>query len=183
MNNAQEQVLQFWFEDTKPAQWFQVNPEFDRVIEEKFAETYDLGRDGLLDDWQSDADGCLALCIVLDQFPRNIFRGKPQAFETDKQALLIAKHAVVKGFDQILPVPKRRFLYMPYEHSEQIGDQRKSVALFEKMKEEDPMSYEYAVRHFDVIDRFGRFPHRNAILGRENTSEEEEYLAEPGAGF
>ena len=183
MKNSAADVLTFWFEDTKTQQWFQVNPDFDAKIRDEFEDLYKAAREGLCEDWKNDPDGCLALCLVLDQFPRNMYRDTPQAFATDKQALLIAKHAISKGFDQVLKPIKRRFIYLPYEHSENINDQRTCVELFESMKDEDPLGYEYAVKHLRVIEKFNRFPHRNSILGRDNTSEEDEYLAQPGAGF
>lgn len=183
MRDSRQDILHFWFEETDPVQWFQVSEAFDDLVRERFKVIYDMARDGLCDSWQQDAAGALALCIVLDQFPRNMFRGTPQAFATDAQALKIARTAIDKGFDQLMPPEKRRFMYLPYEHSENMDDQKKSVALFEAMKEKDPVGYDYALRHLEVIEKFGRFPHRNAILGRENTPEEDEYLAQPGAGF
>ena len=183
MIDSQDHVLTFWFEETTPPQWFQVNPDFDTLIKERFLDIYEKGRAGILDDWRQDADGCLALCLVLDQFPRNMFRGTPQAFATDSKALVVSKYAVAKGFDQVLPPVKRRFLYLSYEHSENLNDQRKCVELFEKMKKDDPLGHEYALKHLKVVEQFGRFPHRNVILGRMNTPEEEAYLAQPGAGF
>ena len=183
MKDSQQDILGFWFDETQPQQWFQTNPDFDALIRARFTEAYEKARDGILDDWRRDADGCLALCILLDQFPRNMFRGQPQAFATDGKALVVAKYAVSKGFDQVLPPVKRRFLYLPYEHSENLGDQRKCVELFEKMTKDDPLGYDYALRHLKVIEKYGRFPHRNKILGRMNTPEEDDYLAQPGAGF
>lgn len=183
MRDTKEEILHFWFEETSPAQWFQKNDIFDGQITDRFLVTYEMAANGLCDGWSVDPDGCLALCILLDQFPRNMFRNSGRAFATDNKALLIAKHTVSKGFDQILPPIQRRFIYLPYEHSEKLADQKKSVTFFEGMKEEDPVGYDYALRHYDVIERFGRFPHRNKILGRENTQEEEEYLAQPGTGF
>jgi uncharacterized protein (DUF924 family) len=181
--NTKDIILDFWFEEIQPQQWFQVNPDFDLALKERFLDTYEKGRDGILDDWKRDADGCLALCLVLDQFPRNMFRGAPEAFATDAKALVAAKYAVAKGFDQVLPAEKRRFIYLPYEHSENLQDQRKCTELFEKMKKEDPLAHDYALRHLKVIELYGRFPHRNKILGRDSTPQEEEYLAQPGAGF
>lgn len=174
--------MDFWFEETEPAQWFQKSSVFDREISDRFLNDYNLCREGVYDGWQDDAKGCLALCILLDQFPRNMFRGSAKAFQTDAQALLIAKKAVESGYDKSLNPTERRFIYLPYEHSENLGDQKTSVSLFEGMKEEDPQGYEYAVKHLEVIEKFGRFPHRNDVLGRENTDEEEKYLAE-GGGF
>jgi uncharacterized protein (DUF924 family) len=183
MKNSQADILDFWFEETQPQQWFQTNPDFDTLVRERFTEAYDKAKMGILDDWRRDADGCLALCILMDQFPRNMFRGTPQAFATDGKALVVAKYAISKGFDQVLPPLKRRFIYLPYEHSENLNDQRKSVELFEKMTKDDPLGLDYAQRHLKVIEKYGRFPHRNKILGRMNTPEEEEYLAQPAAGF
>lgn len=183
MKDFQKDVLDFWFLETQPQQWFQVNKEFDQTIRERFMEPYEMAARGEFDEWQKNPDGALALCILLDQMPRNMFRGTPKAFETDKKALVIAKYAVSKGLDQVLGPQKRRFIYLPFEHSENLNDQRRSVELFEKMKNEDQLGYDYAVRHLEVIEKYGRFPHRNKILGRDNTPEEEEYLAQPGAGF
>lgn len=183
MKNSQSDILSFWFEQIQPQQWFQVNEDFDAEIIARFHDDYEKAKDGIYDDWKKDADGCLALILLLDQFPRNMFRGKPEAFSTDGKALVIAKFALSKGFDQLLTPVKRRFMYLPYEHSENLIDQRKCVELFEKMKKDDPLGYEYAVKHLKVIEKFGRFPHRNKILGRDNTSEEEEYLSQPDAGF
>jgi len=182
MRDIKQEVLLFWFSEASPAQWFQKNDEFDALIRDRFQITYEMARDGLCKPWAQDADGCLALCLVLDQFPRNMFRGRPEAFATDEQALLVAKQAVHKGFDQVLKPLKRRFIYLPYEHSENLNDQKKSLELFGRMKDDDPLGYEYALRHKDVIEKFGRFPHRNAILGRESTEEELAYLRENG-GF
>ncbi len=183
MIDAKQDVLDFWFEQTKAQQWFQVNSDFDDLIRNRFEDAYDKASLGIFDDWKNDPEGCLALCLLLDQFPRNIFRGNAKAFATDTKAIVIAKYAISKGFDQILPGNKRRFLYRPFEHSENLNDQRKSVELFEKMKKDDPLSHDYAIRHFKVIEEFGRFPHRNAILGRMNTPDEEVYLAQFGSGF
>lgn len=183
MSDIKEKILHFWFVESQPEQWFMKNDDFDRTIIDRFTETYNNAADGQYDSWQDDPEGCVALCIVLDQFPRNMFRGSPKSFATDERALQIAKHAVSKGFDMQVAVKKRGFLYLPYEHSEDLNDQRKSVELYSKMKAEDPLGYDYALRHLEVIEQFGRFPHRNVILGRKNTAEEDIYLSRPGAGF
>lgn len=183
MRDTKQEVLRFWFEETKPQQWFQKNDSFDMEISERFMVTYDMAKKDLCADWTRDADGVLALCIVLDQFPRNMFRRTPKAFETDEKALLIAKDALHQGFDAVLSPMKRKFIYMPFMHSEDLDDQKRCVALFEAMKDDDPMSYEYAVKHMEVIEKFGRFPHRNEALGRESSDEELLYLDLPGAGF
>lgn len=183
MKDFQKDILAFWFEETQPPQWFQVNEEFDTLIAERFTEPYEMAVAGQFDDWRNSADGTLAYCILLDQMPRNMFRGTPKAFATDDMALIVSKYAISKGLDQVLPLQKRRFVYLPFEHSEKINDQHRSVELFEKMKDEDPLGHDYAVRHLKVIETYNRFPHRNKILGRDNTPEEDEYLAQPEAGF
>lgn len=183
MKDFQKNVLDFWFVETKPQQWFQADVEFDKAIIERFSNIYAMAVRGDLDEWKENADGALALCILLDQMPRNMFRGTAKAFETDKRVLIIAKYAISKSLDQELSVQKRSFLYLPFEHSEDLKVQNQSVELFEKIKDDAPLAYDYAVRHFDVIEKYGRFPHRNKILERMNTPEEDEYLAQPNAGF
>lgn len=183
MRDTKEEILHFWFEETEPQQWFQKNDNFDKSIRDCFLVTYNMACDGLCDGWNRNEEGCLALCILLDQFPRNMFRNTAQAFATDSKALLVTKYAISKGYDQLLPPVKRGFLYMPFEHSENRSDQKKSVDLFAVMKDEAPLSYDYALRHMEIIEKFGRFPHRNAALNRDNTQEEEEYIAQGDAGF
>lgn len=182
MRDTQHEVLHYWFEELSPQQWFQQSPQVDEAIKERFSVTYDLAADGLSNHWADDADGALALIIVLDQFPRHMFRNTPKAFETDEKALLVAKQAVHKGFDQVLEPVKRGFLYLPFQHSEVLGDQKKSVELFGKMAEENPAGDMYAKRHLVPIEKFGRFPHRNEVLGRESSEEEIEFLKTNG-GF
>lgn len=176
MKNSQHDIIRFWFEEIQTQQWFQVNEEFDALIKERFEGVYKLAAEGMCKDWEKDAAGCLALCIVLDQFPRNMYRGQAKAFQTDKQALLISKQAIHKGFDQILSPEKKQFLYMPYMHSENLNDQRKAVELYAGMQDKNPVAYNHAVRHFEEIEKFGRFPYRNKALGRDTTPEEELYL-------
>lgn len=183
MKDSQKDVIDFWFKESSPQQWFQKNPEYDALIKSRFIEVYEIARQGGLDDWKNDADGVLALCLLLDQFPRNMFRDTAQAFATDAQALLIVKYAINKGLDQVVSPDKRRFVYFPFEHSEHLPDQKKSLELFETLRADSPLSYEYAVRHYDVVEKYGRFPHRNAVLERENTPEEDEYLSQIGSGF
>ena len=183
MRDTKLEVIRFWFEESQPQQWFQKNESYDQEISERFMVTYDMAKKDLCADWTKDADGVLALCLVLDQFPRNMFRGTAKAFETDEKALLISKEALHRGFDSVLSPVKRKFIYMPFMHSENIEEQKRCVSLFDAMKDDDPMSYEYAVKHMEVIEKFGRFPHRNAVLGRESSEEELNYLKLPGAGF
>ncbi len=181
MKDTKSHIIHFWFEDTAPQQWFQINPEFDALVSAEFSEIYEVAAAGDCADWKIDAPGCLALSLVLDQFPRNMFRGQGKAFATDKDALIISKHAIHRGFDQILTPMKRRFIYLPFMHSESLSDQKKSVELFGTMQVQDPMGYEHALRHYREIENFGRFPYRNKALGRENTPDEAEYLKELAA--
>ncbi|MCJ2544382.1 DUF924 family protein [Thermostichus vulcanus] len=195
-----EEILRFWFGD--PAgpeygqprpEWFKKDPEFDQTIQKRFLPVYEQAAAGQLQVWQEPLDpsgqgspfSCLALILVLDQFPRNMFRGTPRAFATDPLALQAARQAVAQGLDhQLLPV-QRWFVYLPFEHSEDLADQRRSVELFEQLQS-DPASQnaiDYARRHLEIIQRFGRFPHRNAILNRPSTAEELEFLQQPGSSF
>lgn len=176
MRETKNDVLDFWFEELAPQQWFQQNDEIDATIKERFSGIHEMAKEGACDEWAVDVDGALALIIVLDQFPRHMFRGSPDSFATDKKALLVAKEAISKGFDQILNPTKRGFMYLPFQHSEVLTDQRRSVELYEAMKDVNPTGHMYAVRHFEPIDKFGRFPHRNDVIGRESTPEEVEFL-------
>jgi uncharacterized protein (DUF924 family) len=176
MRDTKLEVLKFWFEESVPAQWFQRNDVYDKEIKSRFLCTYDMVMKDMCRDWAREPEGILALCLVLDQFPRNMFRDTPKSFEADEKAVSIAKDAIYKGFDKILPPIKRRFIYLPFEHSEKLTDQEKSLELFAGMKESDPMAYEYAQGHYNIIRKFGRFPHRNKILGRESTAEEKAFL-------
>lgn len=176
MRDTKYEINHFWFEELAPQQWFQSSSHVDEEIRDRFKMNYDMARDGLCNNWTIDAEGALALIIVLDQFPRHMFRGKPQAFETDQNALLIAKEAIHKGFDQIIEPVKRGFLYLPFQHSEVLSDQRKSVELFGAMADDNPAGDMYAKRHYVPIEKFGRFPHRNEVLGRDSSEEEIEFL-------
>ena len=183
MRDAKSDILHFWFEETKPAQWFQKNPDFDNEIIARFEPDYLLAVEGIYDAWLDNDKACLAYIILLDQFPRNMYRDTPRMFATDHMALKAAKHAVAKHYDKVMSLHEKVFLYLPYEHSEDMADQETSLKLFAPTKDDDPTFYNYARRHYDVIKKFGRFPHRNAILERQNTKLEEEYLAKPDSGF
>lgn len=186
------EILDFWFSKPDEADygksrkvWFTKNPEFDQEVRSLFLKDYQQAATGQLDDWKISPLSCLALIILFDQFSRNMFRGQPEAFATDPQALTYAKYAIERGFDkELLPI-QRWFVYMPFEHSENLGDQHKSVELFSKLQNypECASGVDYALRHLKVIERFGRFPHRNEILGRETTPEEAEFLKQPGSSF
>ncbi len=187
-----QEILDFWFQGDRVAArpvWFQKNDAFDAEIRARFAALLPAARAGGMDGWAATPQGALALCILLDQFPRNLFRGSAEAFAGDAHARAIARQAVLRDrLDLQLTTTERSFLYLPFEHSEAMADQDLSVALFEGLRD-DPArrapgaSIDYAWRHWLVIRRFGRFPHRNAVLGRANTAAEATYLAQPGAGF
>ena len=185
MTTAQD-VLDFWFADgpeTRRTAWFQKDDAFDAACA-RFRTARDQARDGAFDAWTASPKGTLALLILLDQLSRNLYRGSSEAFAADPKALAIARLAVARGFDQALHPVERIFIYLPFEHAEDLATQDESVQLFESMRAElGELTIDYAYRHRDVIQRFGRFPHRNAALGRANTEVETAYLAEPGAGF
>lgn len=176
MRDTQNEIIHFWFEELEPQQWFQQSDVVDDEIRERFAVTHEMAADGLSNHWADDPDGALALVIVLDQFPRHMYRGSPKSFASDERALLIAKQSIHKGFDQVLEPVKRGFLYLPFQHSEVLTDQRKSVELFGSMADQNPAGDMYAKRHLVPVEKFGRFPHRNEALGRESTEEEIEFL-------
>jgi len=174
-------VLQFWFHETTPAQWWKVDPEFDRMIAERFGEIHSQAARAELFEWRIEPRGRLAEVIVLDQFSRNIFRGDRRAFEADVLALALAQEAVSANADTALTQDERVFLYMPYMHSESKRIHAVAERLF---RENAPKSnHDFELRHKAIIDRFGRYPHRNAALGRDSTPEELAFLAEPGSSF
>lgn len=176
MRDSKQDILTFWFEETTPHQWFTIDSIFDQEIKDRFELTYQMSSEGLGDAWLNAPDGALALCLLLDQFPRHMYRGTPQMFLSDAEALSVAKNAINRGFDQMLNHEQRFFLYLPFEHSEKMEDQKRNLKLFESMAHENPIAYTVAKQRFDAFEKFGRFPERNAILGRENTAEEEKYL-------
>jgi uncharacterized protein (DUF924 family) len=175
-----DDVLRFWFEELTPKNWFRRDTVVDAAIILRFGELYEQLKDAVPDDWLDSAKGYLAAIIVLDQFPRNMFRDDARAFATDAAALALAKRAIAQGFDKRLAPKERAFLYMPFQHAEDAHDQARSVGLFTALG--NPFNLDFALRHQTVIDRFSRFPHRNQILGRASTAEEVEFLAK-GASF
>lgn len=186
------EVLDFWFGPAGSPEygrsreaWFKKSEAFDDAIRARFLDLYLQAADGGMQAWRAAPDSLLALILVLDQFPRNLFRGTSRAFATDAQALAAAQLAVAQGFDRTLVPVQRWFVYLPFEHAEVLDLQRQCLALFEDLRS-DPDStgtIDYARRHFEIIARFGRFPHRNAVLGRVSTPEEVEFLRQPGSGF
>ena len=192
MMTSPEEVLVFWFgrEGEKGygefrEVWFTKDPDFDHEVRDRFEAVYEEAAAGGLEDWKEEAQSCLALIVVLDQFPRNMFRGDARMYATDGLALAAARHAVERAYDRELSPFQRVFVYLPFEHSEKLEDQRFSVELLHRLVEETGQEdlLVYAVQHLRIIERFGRFPHRNEILGRRTTPEEAEFLKEPGSSF
>lgn len=179
MSGPQAQaVLDFWFAPGMEKGWFNSSPALDREIVERFEGVWRAGRDGELSHWEGSAAGALALTIVLDQFPLNMYRGLPASFSTEAAARAVAARAIARGLDAELDVGQQRFfLYLPFMHSEDLADQERALALFEQAGLRG--SLRIARHHRDIVARFGRFPHRNAILGRDSTAEELAWLASP----
>jgi uncharacterized protein (DUF924 family) len=176
-----QDVLQFWFREITPAQWWKVDPAFDRLIASRFAVLHEQALRGELFAWRTEPRGRLAEIIVLDQFSRNMFRGERGAFASDPIALTLAQEAVAVAADVALPIEERVFLYMPFMHSESKVIHEVAEKIF---RDSAPGSnYQFELRHKAIIDRFGRYPHRNAILGRDSTPEELAFLTEPGSSF
>ena len=180
MNSAKE-VLDYWFRQLKPQQWFVKDQALDDEIREKFQDTLKKAVIGELFQWRQSPDGRLAEIIVLDQFSRNIFRGKPEAFAADPLAVILAQELIAGQDDQKLPMEWRSFAYMPFMHSESLIIHDQAVALFSQPGLERNLEYE--IKHRDIIQRFGRYPHRNQILGRPSTPEEIEFLQLPDSSF
>ncbi|SBO41858.1 conserved protein of unknown function [Cyanobium sp. NIES-981] len=175
-------VHQFWFEATPPQQWFRKDPDFDAQVRQRFLQLTLQALDGQLSTWAQDPSGGLALVLLLDQMPRQIWRGTAQAFAGDPAALALSQRAVERGWvQQEADQARRQFWLMPLMHSEDPEVQRTAVPLFERWC--DPRTAAFARKHRDVIRRFGRFPHRNALLGRASTPEELAFLQEPGSSF
>ena len=168
--------MQFWA-DAGPALWFAKDPDFDRRFRERFLADHESAARGELMHWQSTAEGAFALVILLDQFPRNAFRGTPRMYDTDATARKVAATAFAAGYDRLLPVQLQKFFVLPFAHSEDLADQERAVALARRIGPDD---LAHAEHHRDIVRRFGRFPHRNAILGRESTRDEITYLENGG---
>jgi uncharacterized protein (DUF924 family) len=172
-------VLRFWFEE-HPKDWFVKSTAFDAEIRTRFSAVQEAAAAGRLAHWAEAPRSCLALVIVLDQFPRNMFRGEARAFATDAPARGTARIILERGWNMAMSQSEQLFAYLPFEHSESLVDQDLACEL---MKVFDPEQLRYAERHRDIVRRFGRFPHRNAILGRQSTPAELEFLKQPGSGF
>ena len=172
-----DDVLTFW-RAAGEKKWFAKNDAFDAEIAERFLPTYEAAAKGALSDWEAIPDGALALTIVLDQFPRNMFRRDARAFAADDIARAVADRALARGFDQLVPENMRLFFYLPFEHSERMDDQDRCCALVKALGNADLLHW--AELHADIIRRFGRFPHRNAVLGRTTTPDEKAFLDNDG---
>lgn len=175
------EVIKFWFEEVEPSQRFKKDLEFDEQIRSRFENVHGRASRGLLYTWREHPLDALAEIIVLDQFSRNMFRDTPQAFAWDTLALVLAQEAIRRKLDRELVPIQRAFLYMPFMHSEAAEIHEIALFLFGQPGLED--NYNFELKHKEIIDRFGRYPHRNAILGRESTAEEIEFLKQPGSGF
>jgi uncharacterized protein (DUF924 family) len=170
-------VLAFWLA-AGPDHWFTVDEAFDTEVRRRFLKLWQAAKDGELSSWEASDDGLLALAIVLDQFPRNMFRGDPRAYATDLEARDVAIRAIERGVDSRVDPALRAFLYMPLMHSENLTDQERCIELFRDA--DNPENLKYAQHHADIIRRFGRFPHRNRILGRTTTADEQAFLDSGG---
>ena len=184
------EVLRFWFGEpqeygARRKCWFEKDPAFDAEIRDRFLALHADVAAGRLEHWRASVPECLARIVVLDQFSRNLFRNDARAFATDALGLEAAREAIARSFDQRLLPVERQFVYLPFEHSESIEDQLRCCALMASLIDHSETAdlLEWAQKHRQIIERFGRFPHRNALLGRASTPEELEYLAQPGAGF
>ncbi|MGI9278815.1 MAG: DUF924 family protein [Endozoicomonas sp.] len=191
-----QEVLSFWFEgeplgDVQMSRWWKKNDTQDQLIRKEFGALPDKVESGEYDEWLESAEGRLAAIIVLDQFPRNIFRGDPRSFQHDHNALAISREGVEKGMLGLLSELQQAFFVMPFMHSESLEDQEQCIKLFERILEGAGEGYQqyiagsldFAVKHRDIVARFGRFPHRNSLLGRESTDEELSFLQQPGSSF
>ncbi|MDX1737711.1 MAG: DUF924 family protein [Alphaproteobacteria bacterium] len=176
-----EAVLKFWFEECEPKNWFMKDADFDNEIRKRFLGLHTDVADNARDHWRDSPKGCLAEVIVLDQFSRNMFRDTPGAFAYDDRALECMNHTIKKDYHRSFSVVEKNFLYLPMQHSEDLEVQRQSVELY--LENGDNNTLDYAIRHKRIIEKFGRFPHRNEILGRASTEEEIEFLKKPGSSF
>ncbi len=171
------EIIEFWFAPGMAEKWFVKDPELDREVSERLAALHDRAAAGELDHWRDRPEGCLALLVLLDQVPRNIFRDDPRTYATDEMARAVTLHALDRGYDRELTHDQRGILHLPLLHSESLADQERAVELMRPLTD-NPDFHKWAVHHRDIVARFGRFPHRNEILGRENTPEEATFLAD-----
>lgn len=176
-----QEVIKFWFEELEPQQWWQKDLVFDQMILERFGKLHYQAQMGELFTWRKTALGCLAEVLILDQFSRNIYRDKPESFACDPMALALSQSAIQQGFDKPLSNIQRSFLYMPFMHSESKLIHAEAVKLYKAVGLENNLNFE--LQHKNIIDEFGRYPHRNQILGRVSTEEELLFLQQPNSSF
>ena len=181
MSEEISEVINFWFEETTRKQYWTKDDKFDDTIRNRFSSLHNKAVAGKLEHWRETAVGALAEIIILDQFSRNLYRGKPESFASDELCLRLAKDAIEKGFDKQLDIKKKEFLFLPFMHSEAKEDHEKAIELFSEKGLEQNLDFEY--KHKVIIDKFGRYPHRNEILGRQSTPEEIDFLSKPGSSF
>jgi uncharacterized protein (DUF924 family) len=192
LSHRAEMLLDFWFAPERASEhdrlrdiWFQATPEFDAALAAHFRADYDRAAAGVYGPWRTAPQTCLALILLLDQLPRNLFRNSPRAYATDAATLEIASEAVARGYDRAVVQVRRCFFYLPFQHSESLADQETGLRLYAALPEHPDKApfVEAARRHYAIIARFGRFPHRNCILARATTAEEQEFLKQPGSAF
>lgn len=181
MTATPDAIVQFWFDEITPPQWWKVDADFDRLIRERFSEIHEKANRCELFAWRGDPQGRLAEIIVLDQFSRNMYRDTPQAFASDPLALALAQEAIAAGADKALKIEQRNFLYLPYMHSESKAIHAFAEPLFKQHATKE--THDFELKHKAMIDRFGRYPHRNVILERKSTPQELEFLKLPGSTF
>jgi uncharacterized protein (DUF924 family) len=168
------ELVNYWFSEEVTQYWFNSTPEFDQQLRESYADLWQQAVSGELDFWCESAEGCLALVILLDQFPLNMFRATARSFSTEQQSRDVARRAISKGFDSELSAKQKAFLYMPFMHSENLDDQVEALRLFDQPGLED--NFRFARHHYGIVEKFGRFPHRNEVLGRQSSEAEIAYL-------
>lgn len=176
-----KEVLSFWFEELTPDKWWTKSDQLDADIQQRFSTLHQRAAQSELDAWRTTPEGSLAEVLILDQFSRNMFRDHARAFASDSLALALAQTAIAKGFDMQLPAVKRSFMYLPFMHSESLFIHEKAVALYAELGNEQNLEFE--LKHKAIIEKFGRYPHRNDILGRASTEEEKIFLTQPGSSF
>ena len=174
-------IIDFWFEEIEPSQWWSKDDEFDQLIKLKFSDVHDKAVRCELFEWRKFPQGRLAEIIILDQFSRNMFRGTPRAFSQDQMALVLSQESISLGIDKLLRPKERGFIYLPFMHSESIVIHETAEAIYRQRGDQSSLTFE--LKHKKIIERFGRYPHRNEILGRESTEEEIEFLKQPGSSF
>ncbi len=182
MMTTPQEIITFWIDEVGPQGWYEASDKLDNTIRDRFMAEYEAARDGARTDWRDDPKGALAFLILTDQFPRNMFRGDARSFATDPAARACADHAIARSLDMKIPLPDRQFFYLPFMHSEAMEDQERCIALMAERMADTPGQGDtlHARVHRAIIERFGRFPYRNAALGRDSTPEEIAFIEDGG---